>query len=115
MKTHTTIKFIRNNFKKVFCSGYCDLQHIMRGTEPQHYNSGVYGWNCDIYCDFSRDIAITTGYRNMTGILIPDEIVEKYTNKAKAILKNTLKKSYDEINETLYNNRQEFFNELNNL
>lgn len=115
MKTHTTIKFIRNNFKKVFRSGYCDLQYIMRGADPQYYNSGVYGWNCDIYIDYSRDIAITTGYRNMTGVLIPEEIVEKYTNKAKTILENTFKKSYDEIQEELNENRQNFFNELDKL
>lgn len=115
MKTHTTIKFIRNNFKKVFSSGYCDLQYIMRGTDPQYYNSGVYGWNCDIYIDYSRDIAITTGYRNMAGVLIPDEIVEKYTEIAKSILENTFKKSYDEVQNALYENRQNFFNELDKL
>lgn len=115
MKTHTTIKAIRQNWKHVFCCGYCDLQHIYRYEEPQYYNSGVYGWNCDIYCDFARDIAITTGYRNMAGQLIPGEIIAKYDAIAKEILKNTFSVPYDELKEQLDQNRQNFLDELEKL
>ena len=116
MKTKTTIKNIRNFWSKKFYCGYCDLQYIMRGEEPTYYNAGVYGWNCDIYCDFGRDIAITTGYRNMTGKRIPDELIEKYTNKAKEILKNgEWKKPYEEYMKELAENREEFLSELNKI
>lgn len=115
MKIKTTIKYIKANWKKKFYCGYCDLQYIMRGTEPTYYNAGVYGWNCDIYCDFKRDIAITTGYRNMTGRRIPDELIKKYTDEAKEILKNEWAKPYEEIKTALAENREKFFEELNNI
>jgi hypothetical protein len=115
MKTHATIKNIRQNWSKVYRCGYCDLQYIMRGEEPNYYNAGVYGWNCDIYCDFKRDIAITTGYRNMTGKMIPNELIEKYSNIAKEICKNLFSKPYDEIKAELDQNRENFFEELQNI
>ena len=114
-KQHTSIKSIRQNWNKVFYCGYCDLQHIMKHEEPAYYNSGVYGWNCDIYCDFLRDIAITTGYRNMTGRRIPSEIIKKYSNIAEEICKNTWSKPYEEINEALEENRKNFYIELDNM
>ena len=115
MKTQTTMKYIRNNWSKVFRAGYCDLQYIMRYEEPQYYNCGVYGWNCDIYCDFARDIAITTGYRNMTGKRIPSELIQKYSNIAKEIYKNEFAKPFDEIKTALDENRNNFFAELNTI
>ena len=96
-KTKTTMKAIRNNWRKVFCCGYCDLQYIMNGKEPTYYNAGVYGWNCDIYTNFSRDIAITTGYRNMAGERIPDEIIRKYSAIAKNICENSFSKPFNVI------------------
>ena len=115
MKIETSIKRIRQLYSKKFYCGYCDLQYIMRGEEPTYYNAGVYGWNCDIYCDFKRDIAITTGYRNMTGKRIPDELIEKYTAEAKKILENMWNKPYDEYMAELAENREKFFEELNNI
>lgn len=115
MKTHTTIKSIRNNWDKKFQAFYCDLQFIYRGVEPNYYNAGIYGWNCDIYCDFKRDIAISTGYRNMTGRIIPDEIIEKYSNIAKEIAKNTWSKPYEETRKALDENIENFLNELDNM
>ena len=115
MKKQTTIKFVKGYFNKVFYCGYCDLQDIFKYEEPQYYNAGVYGWNCDIYTDYARDIAITTGYRNMTGKRIPDELIEKYTRNAKAILENTFKVSFDEIKKALDENRETFLTELDNI
>lgn len=109
-KQHTTIKYIRNNYRHIFRAGYCDLYHIFRYKDPVYYNSGVYGWNCDIYVDFAKDIAITTGYRNMAGTCIPSELIEKYSNIAKSITEQ--RKPYDEICEMLEANRQAFFDEL---
>ena len=115
MKTKTTIKNIRNNWDKVFYCGYCDLQDIMRYEEPTYYNCGVYGWNCDIYTDFSRDIAITTGYRNMAGKRIPSELIKKYSEIAKEIIKNQWDKPYEETKAELDQNRENFFKELDNI
>lgn len=115
MKIKTTIKTIRNNYRKVFATGYCELQDIMKYEEPQFYNAGVYGWNCDVYVDYRRDIAITTGYRNMTGRDIPLEIIKKYSEVAKEICSAPFSKPYEEIKKALDENRENFWNELAKL
>lgn len=112
MKIKTSMQNIKSRFRKVYRCGYCDLQYIMRGYEPQYYNCGTYGWNCDIYADYKNDIAITTGYRNMAGKRIPDEIIVEYTQKAKAIIEE---RNWKEENEKLYLNREAFFEAINNL
>lgn len=114
-KQHATIKYIKKVWANVYRCGYCDLQYIMRYEDPIYYNSGVYGWNCDIYCDFKNDIAITTGYRNMAGKCIPDELIEKYTKIAKNIMKDSIAATYDEIKTALDQNRRNFFDELANI
>ena len=115
MKTHATMKYIKNVWGNVYQCGYCDLQYIMRGEEPMYYNAGIYGWNCDVYTNFARDIAITTGYRNMRGKQIPNALIEKYSNIAKEICKDTFNKSYEDIQAELYVNRENFFDELANI
>ena len=115
MKKETTIKFIKNYFNKTFQTGYCALQEIFRTVEPEFYNSGVYGWNCDIYTDDTKNIAITTGYRNLTGLRIPNEIIDKYSKIAKSILDNRFMKKYDEILKALEENRNSFFTEIEKL
>lgn len=115
MKEKTTMKSIRNNWNKVFYTGYCELQDIFRYEEPRYYNCGVYGWNCDIYVDYKNDIAITTGYRNMTGRRIPDELIKEYSEIAKEISSNIFRKPYEEIKKELDENRENFWNELAKL
>lgn len=114
-KIKTTMKYINNVWGNVYRCGYCDLQYIMRYEEPQYYNSGVYGWNCDVYCDYKRDIAITTGYRNMRGRVIPHEIIDRYSKVAKEIIENGRDKTFDEIMSALAENREKFFDELVNV
>ena len=115
MKTKTTIKYIRQNWKNLYRCGYCDLQDIFRYEEPTYYNAGVYGWNCDIYTDFSRDIAITTGYRNMTGKMIPHELIKKYSDIAKEICESPWSVPYEEIKAKLDKNRENFLRELSKI
>lgn len=115
MKEKTTMKAIRNNWSKVFYAGYCDLQYIFKSVEPRYYNCGVYGWNCDVYVDYKNDIAITTGYRNMTGRRIPDELIEEYSEIAKEISSNIFCKPYEEIKNALDENRENFLDELAKL
>lgn len=109
MKIKTSIKYVKSNFSKCFYAGYCDLWYIMKGEYPIYYNSGVYGWNCDVYCDYKRDIAITTGYRNMTGERIPSELIEKHTQIAKDIASRTWGARYEDIAAALAANREEFY------
>ena len=118
-KIKIDMKSINHGFRKVFRAGYCDLQYIYRYEDPQFYNCGVYGWNCDIYVDYKRDIAITTGYRNMRGKNIPHEIIKKYSEIAKEIAKEIEKapfsKPYEEIKAALDENRENFLDELDKL
>ena len=102
-------------FNKVFRAGYCDLQYIYKYHDPQFYNAGVYGWNCDIYIDYSRDIAITTGYRNMRGECIPGDILKKYTAIAKEILENNRFSNFKEVEKQLAANIENFLDELDAL
>lgn len=126
IKRKTTINEVKSGFDKVFACGYCDLSYIMYGVEPIAYNSGVYGWNWDLYSNLwdvsHRDNynAIITGYRNLKGLWVPDEIIERYTNEAKSILA-----ACDEITdpndkiwarvERLQEMRKRFWAELDNL
>lgn len=109
MKIKATRKYIRNLYNNVYCAGYADLQHIMVGYDATYYNSGIYGWNFDCYVDYSTDAAITTGYRNTIGVKIPREIIDKYEDKAKEILKET---NWEIVLEHLKENRRDFFNAL---
>lgn len=109
------MKYVKALWKNVYQCGYCDLQFIMKGEEPTYYNSGVYGWNCDVYTDFKRDIAITTGYRNMRGKTIPHELIEKYSKVAEEIQKDYWSKPYEKIQEELAQNRENFFEELSKI
>lgn len=113
MKKKTTKKTINNNYTNIFKCGYCDLQYIFRDEEPTHYLSGTYGWDCDVYTDLEKDMAITTGYRNMVGKLIPSELIYKYEINAREILHST--KPYEEIKKELKANKEEFLDELLNL
>lgn len=106
MKCKVTMKQIRNNYK-CFRVGYCDLYDVMLWHEAEYYNAGVYGWNCDIYT--FGNIAVTTGYRGMTGQPVPAEILDKYTKQAQDIKHYT---PYPETVKALEENRKAFFAEL---
>ena len=68
MKFKITKKELKENYRCVYV-GYCDLQYLLRNCSPIAYNSGVYGWNYDVYTfeQYSTNIAICTGYRLMPG------------------------------------------------
>ena len=115
MKIKIAMKYITNNYNRVWRCGYCDLQYIMDRDDPTFYNAGVYGWNCDIYVDRETNTAITTGYRNMRGERIPDEIITKYSDKAKKIKAGYSAATYSETLAALEANKRAFYNELATL
>ena len=87
MKFKTTRKEINRNYNRVICIGYCQAQYLLNGKNPIAYNSGVYGWNCDIY-DING-VAIVTGY-NPFGNIRPDyETIKKYEDEARKIACNS--------------------------
>jgi hypothetical protein len=98
-----TRKEITNNFSKVFSIGYGDMQYLLRYQNRIGYNSGIYGWNFDVYV--VNGIAICTGYRNTPGQRIDYDILKKYEKKAEKIAKDyTLDydKTKRKINNLLY-------------
>lgn len=115
MKTEVTRKQINKFYDEVYRAGYCDLQNIFRYEEPRFYNHGVYGWNFDVYTDHTESgdsVAFTTGYRNMTGERIPSELLKRYDEAAREILKNSFAVGFEETKKALDENRAAFIAEL---
>lgn len=79
-KIKTTRAQIKKCFLKVFCCGYCELSDIVTKS-PMFYNSGLYGWNYDVYV--FGNIAVTTGYRGMFGKRIDFEFLQSLQKEAK--------------------------------
>ena len=115
MKQETTMKYICALFDKVYQCGYGDLQFIFQGITADYYNAGIYGWNCDVYADYSRDIAITTGYRNTRGKKIPRELIKKYSDKAQKITARYDYSEWKKCNAALKRNREKFLDEVANI
>ena len=69
---------------KVLKVGYCKMQNLLKysGGNKVGYNSGVYGWNYDLY-KFGLNIAITTGYRPI-GQSVKNATTIIYKHEAKA-------------------------------
>lgn len=61
MKYRISQKETKENFTRVFKVGYCEIKDIEYFLSPEAYNSGIYGWNYDLFA-FGL-YAITTGYR----------------------------------------------------
>lgn len=85
MKVKITNKELRDGYYTIRL-GYCDAQDILKFQPARFYNSGVYGWNYDVF-EIDWNLAICTGYRPIQSI--PEKlntaavaIIRKYNNKA---------------------------------
>lgn len=114
MKKIKTAMTICKRFKHVYSVGYCGLCYIAPRAfiEPQYYNCGAYGWNCDLYVDYENDTVITTGYRNTCGPSVPLDVLDKYSKRAAGIDEKNYK-TFDEIQNAYYENFKAFIKELN--
>lgn len=63
-KFNTTQKAAKNSNDIVLAVPYCFLQHALNYESPVSGNSGVYGWNFDVY-DINDTYSIVTGYRGI--------------------------------------------------
>ena len=111
MKTKTSMK-LTWDFKNVYKTGYCNLQTLLTGKNPDYYNAGYLGWNCDLYI-IDIDTILTTGYSNMRGESIPYDVARKYEIKARKIMDRRGWK-YETRLEKVAALRNEFFEKLNN-
>ena len=112
MTIKITRKEITERFPHVYRCGYCDLQNIFYKDEAVFYNCGVYGWNFDVFCDWGQGVAITTGYRNMTGDRIPSEIIAKYSAIGKEIREGCWARPYEDTRAAMEENQRNFITEL---
>lgn len=111
MKIEITMKQVKTRYgENLYQCGYCHLQNILYYEYPLFYNAGVCGWNCDVYV--FDDIAISTGYRNMRGKLIPHAIIRKYDKIARNILKDIWT---SDIKGLMQENVNNFLTDIKNL
>ena len=101
-KVKITRKEVYARHRDVIRAGDGDLRNLLRYKDAWAYNSGVYGWNYDVYSVGST--AICTGYRPI-GRRIGYDIVDKYEAEAKAINENkdmTWEEKEEAVDELLY-------------
>lgn len=112
MKFKVTRKEIKENYRAVSVP-YFELQSLLHYRSPIAYNSGIYGWNYDVYdfrWDFSTNICICTGYRGYPGIPVERDLYVKYEEVAKEIVYGNT--PYQEVKEKIDDLIREFLNEI---
>lgn len=77
------LKVSQNDLKDCICYafGYCDIHGIVNYRTANAYNSGIYGWNYDVYFHEEKNVAIITGYRPY-GFKLHDNVFIKEKNKS---------------------------------
>lgn len=99
MKTRITRNELKKNFDLIIKVPYCKLQYVLEEREAVYYNTGVYGWNYDVYSfNFgSYKIAICTGYRPIGKEMIDnwnyefiEEIAKQNKTKGKQVFRQVL-------------------------
>lgn len=84
MKVKVTKKLIKEGYKNIICTGYCNLQNLLKYKEADYYTCGIYGWNADIY-KINNNTVIVTGY-NPFGNIENYDLIKKYDQKAEKIV-----------------------------
>lgn len=105
-----TKKDLYNMANVVYYAPYGDLQHSLHAFTAVGINYGLYGWNWSAYfftTDEGKRVVVNTGYRNLTGKRIPEDLrlkAEKKAQKNRKTAKNWedfYKKSVKNINELI--------------
>ena len=81
-----SMKKLTEEVPNIYCCSCESLDTLFRFIKPTFYNSGLYGWNCDIYYFPFDKVAIVTGLRNLRGKSIPLSLITEYNRLAKAVL-----------------------------
>ena len=97
--TKTALKY-----DKVYRIGYCELQEILKSLSAVGYNTGVYGWNYDIYC-LGENVSLITGCCTDCGIKISHEICDK-------ILKDYAARAFSDVEGFLRSELKKYTSEL---
>ena len=108
MKIKFAKKDIKQQDKPVLQFKYCCAQSLLSFQEPAGYTIGSYGWECDYYD--TPKVIISTGSRPI-GIKVDYNIIDRYNEVAKSILKYSKLSAYD-IKVTINNMLLDCINEL---
>ena len=82
MNIELTINDLKNNFGIIVSCGYCELQSLLNMKNRVGYNSGVYGWNFDVF-DFGG-VGLITGYRTRgADVRLSIDFCERWDERAK--------------------------------
>ena len=85
-KIHMTRKEINRIYRRVYRYNYSTLDPIYTQWDATGYNSGVCGWNFNLY-HVTADICILSGDRGTFGKLLPEK-AEKILQNAKKYFRN---------------------------
>ena len=107
MKFKTTQKAVKEGYRTIIYTGYCDLANLLYYENPVAYTCGVYGWNADIY-DVGRGVAICTGYRPFGTIRADYKLVEEYDNIAREFIAYSRHFDFENVKEELKRLLNEF-------
>ena len=91
MKFKVTKKEMKASFNYILGVGYCDLQTLLKGTNPVAYSFSQNGWACDYY--EVDGILISTGYSPLKSknIKVKYADIVKYNEIARDCNKEELK------------------------
>ena len=101
-KKKITKREVFETHRTVIAVGYGHTNYLLYYKEPYAYNTGVYGWNADIYSVGTT--AIVEGSRSF-GVTYDFEALRAYNAKAKAIIKHkawTNETKKNKVNDLLY-------------
>lgn len=85
IKRKDMMQWTRDGFK-CYVIPYCGAQYLFNDSGRDFYNSGVYGWNCDVFLFYSERVVIATGYRTPACYIdAPSELVREYNGRAERI------------------------------
>ena len=80
-KMRVTTKELKKFAEYNFQASYCQLTGIFSDSDYDFYTTGQYGWNFDAVYDKELSVLITTGYRNMFGMRIPQKLIDRYARQ----------------------------------
>ncbi len=92
--TKMTRNDIKRLFPKVYFVHFSELTKLLSYQDPIGHNSGVYGWNYNVF-SLNGKAALCTGIRKMPGKEIPTNITSYYNKRAEEIFHNPIL-SYEE-------------------
>ena len=85
MKYKVTKKQVNADYDQILKVGYCDLQYLLRFSEPVAYSTRSEGWACDYYEVYG--LLMSTGYAPIASknVNCDYNLIRSYNEKAREI------------------------------